>query len=64
VSNIDAVQFGECTALTASADYFSVGTAASGAGSILYSGQLSATRSISSGITPLFNAGALQGTVD
>jgi hypothetical protein len=64
VSNIDAVQFGECTAGTASVDYFSVGTAASGAGSILYSGQLSATRAISSGITPLFNAGALQGTVD
>jgi hypothetical protein len=64
VSNIDAVQFGECTAGSASAAYFSVGTAASGAGSILYSGQLSATRAISSGITPLFNAGALQGTVD
>lgn len=64
VSNIDAVQFGECTALTASAGYFSVGTSVSGAGSILYSGQLSATRSISSGITPLFNSGALQGTVD
>jgi hypothetical protein len=64
VSNIDAVQFGECTAGSASAGYFSVGTAPTGAGSILYSGSLSAVRAISAGITPLFNSGALQGTVD
>lgn len=64
VSNVATVQFGECTAGTATATHFSVGTALSGAGSIIYSGSLSASRSISSGITPLFNAGALQGTVD
>lgn len=64
VSNISAVQFGECTAGSATATHFSVGTALSGTGSIIYSGSLSASRSISSGITPLFNAGALQGTVD
>jgi len=64
ISNTATVQFGECTALSATATHFSVGTAASGAGSILYSGTLSAPRAISSGITPLFNPGALQGTVD
>lgn len=64
VSNASTVQFGECTAGSATASHFSVGLAPSGAGDILYSGSLSATRSISSGITPLFNTGALQGTVD
>jgi hypothetical protein len=64
VSNFASVQFGECTAGTASVDYFTVGTAASGAGSVIYRGQLSATRAISAGITPLFNAGALSGTVN
>lgn len=64
VSNAGTVQFGECTAGTATATHFSVGTASTLAGSIIYSGSLSASRSISSGITPLFNAGALQGTVD
>ena len=64
VSNAGTVQFGECTAGSASAGYFSVGLAASGAGDILYSGSLSAVRAISAGITPLFNPGALAGTVD
>src|SRR5574343_1901661 len=53
VSNAAMVQFGECTAGTATVTHFSVGTGASGAGSI-----------ISRGITPLFNAGALSGTVN
>ena len=64
VSNTATVQFGECTAGSATATHFSVGLLTSGAGDILYSGSLSASRSISSGITPLFNAGALQGTID
>lgn len=64
VSNAATVQFGECTAGTANVTHFSVGTAASGGGSIIYRGALSAARSISAGITPLFNTGALQGTVD
>jgi hypothetical protein len=63
VSNFATVQFGECTAGTASVGWFSVGTAASGAGSIIYRGQLGAVRAVSAGITPLFNAGALSGTV-
>lgn len=64
VSNAATVQFGECTAGTATVTHFSVGTAASGAGSIIYRGTLSASRSISAGITPLFNTGALSGTVN
>lgn len=64
VSNTATVQFGECTGGSATATHFSVGLEASGATDILYSGTLSASRSISSGITPLFNPGALQGTVD
>lgn len=64
VSNTAMVQFGACTAGSATATHFSVGLAASGAGDILYSGALSASRSISAGITPLFNAGSLVGTVD
>lgn len=64
VSNTATVQFGECTAGSATVTHFSVGVAASGATEILYRGALSAARAISSGITPLFNAGALTGTVD
>jgi hypothetical protein len=64
VSNAATVQFGECTAGSATVTHFSVGTAASGAGSIIYRGALSASRSVSAGITPLFNTGALSGTVN
>lgn len=64
VSNAATAQFGECTAGTATVLWFTVGTAASGAGSVIYRGQLSASRSISAGITPLFNAGQLAGTVN
>ena len=64
VSNTATVQVGECTAGSATATHFSVGLLTSGAGDILSSGALSASRSISSGITPRFNAGALQGTID
>ena len=64
VSNTATVQFGECTAGSATATHFSVGLASTSTGDILYSGALSASRAISAGITPLFNAGALVGTVD
>lgn len=64
VSNTATVQFGECTAGSGTVTHFSVGTAASGAGSIIYRGALSASRAISAGITPLFNAAALTGTAD
>ena len=64
VSNAGTVQFGECTAGTATVTHFSV-CAGSGAGAVIvYRGALGATRNISAGITPLFNAGALSGTID
>ena len=64
ISNTATVQFGECTAGTATATHFAIGTASSGAGQIIYSAALDATRSISSGITPLFNPGTLTGTAN
>lgn len=64
VSNTSTVQFGECTAGSTSATFFSVGTSSSGTGSIIYRGALSAGRAISAGITPLFNPAALTGTVN
>lgn len=64
VTNAAAVTFGECTAGSATATHFSVGLASSGAGQILYSAALDASRSILAGITPLFPIGAMTGTVD
>ena len=64
VSNTATVQFDECTSGSATITYFSVGVAASGGGAILYRGALSASRSVSAGITPIWNAGALTGTAD
>jgi hypothetical protein len=64
VSNTATVQFGECTAGSATVTHFSVGVAVSGGTAILYRGALSASRAISAGITPLFNAGALTGTAE
>lgn len=64
VVNFATIQFGECTAGSATATHFSIGVGSSGTTAYIVSGSLSAPRSISSGITPLFNAGALTGTVD
>lgn len=63
VSNAATVQFGECSSGSATVTHFTVGTASAGAGSVIYRGALSASRAISAGITPLFNAGSLTGTV-
>lgn len=64
VQNAATVQFGECTVGSGTATHFSVGVGSAGATAIIFSGSLSAPRAISSGITPLFNARALTGTVD
>jgi hypothetical protein len=58
-SNAAIAQFIECTGGSNAIDYVAIGTAASGAGTVLYAGQLSATRTISSGIQAQFNANAL-----
>jgi hypothetical protein len=64
VSNTAQIAFAECTAGTATITHFTVGTASTGTGLVLYRGALSASRSISAGITPIFNAGTLTGTFD
>lgn len=64
VTNAATVQFGECTAGTSTITHFSV-CAGNGAGAqIVYRGALSASRNVSAGITPLFNAGTLSGTIN
>lgn len=57
--NAAAIQFPEAASGTESITHFAVGTAVSGAGSILYSGALTAPLAVSAGIQPQFNAGYL-----
>lgn len=64
VTNAAAITFPQCTGGSATATHFSIGTSASGAGKILYSGALTASLAISNGITPEFAAGDLDGTED
>lgn len=64
VSNAAAVTFGACTAGSNTITHFSIGTAASGAGILLYSGALTASLAVSSGITPEFAIGELDVTED
>ena len=59
VENAALVQFPSCSSGSETATYISVGTGSSGATPILYSGALSASLAISSGIQPQFAAGAL-----
>lgn len=63
-SNTATVQFGLCSAGSATASHFSLGTAASGVGQILYSGALNSPLAISANIRPEFAAGALVVTED
>lgn len=52
VSPVANIDFGACTAGTATATHFAIGTASSGAGKVLYKGAISPTIAISSGVTP------------
>lgn len=63
-SNTAQISFGECTSGSDTVTYVSITTASSGTSKILYSGALTASRSISAGITPLFAAAALTVTED
>lgn len=58
-SNAALAQFLECNGSTNDIDYVAIGTDSSGAGRVLYAGQLSATRTISTGIQPQFNVNML-----
>lgn len=60
--NTGAVTFGACTAGTNTITHCAIGTATSGTGKLLYTGALTASLSVSAGITPQFSASALTTT--
>lgn len=64
VENAAAIVFPEATGGTNTITHFSIGTASSGAGSILYHGALTASLAVSNGIEPQFAAGDLTVTED
>ena len=57
--NAALIQFPQCGATGATLTYVAIGTAASGAGNVLYSGALNSSLTVASGIQPQFNASAL-----
>ena len=63
-SNTGQIQFPECTSGSEVITHVSIVTTPSGAGQILYSGALTASRTISAGITALFAIGGLTITED
>ena len=62
--NTAVINFPAATGGTATVTHFGVGTSTSGAGMLLFSGPLTASLAVSSGITPSFAAGALSVTCD
>lgn len=52
VSPVANIDFGQCTAGTATITYFGVGTAASGTGKMLYKGTVTPSISVSNGVIP------------
>ena len=62
--NAALVQFPQATGGSSTCTYVAVGTASTGTGQILYSGALSSSLSVSTGIQPQFAAGALTITED
>lgn len=62
--NAATISFPECTSGSETVTHVSIGTIVSGAGQIIYSGALNASRSVSSGITLQFAAGSLVVTED
>lgn len=63
-SNDDLIQFPEATSGSETITHVAIGTAVSGTGQILYSGALTASRAVSTGIQPQFAVGALTITED
>ena len=64
VTNDAAVTFPSATGGSDTITYFGIGTDASGAGTLLFSGALDASLAVSSGITPEFAINALTITLD
>lgn len=63
-NNTVLIQFPECTSGSETITHVSIVTTSSGAGQILYSGALTASRAISTGIQPQFAISALVITED
>jgi hypothetical protein len=63
-SNTGLISFPECSSGSETVTYAAIVDTSSGAGVIIYSGALTSSRSISSGITPQFAIGALVVTED
>ena len=63
-SNAAAINFPACTGSSGTAVFFGIGTDSSGSGTLLFSGALTSSLAISSGITPSFAIGALTVTAD
>lgn len=63
-TNAALVTFPSCTGGTNTITHFSIGTASSGAGNLLFSGTISVALAVSTGITPEFAIGALTITED
>ena len=59
VTNAAAITFPQCTGGSSTVTHFGVGTDAAGAGTLLYSGALTAQLAITNNITPNFPAGEL-----
>jgi hypothetical protein len=59
ISNVAAINFPLATGGSETETYVGVGTAASGAGVLLWAGPLTSGLAVSNGITPSFAAGAL-----
>lgn len=64
VANAALVQFAQCGVTGATLTHFGVGAESSGAGKLLYSGALTSSLAVSSGIQPQFAAGDLDITED
>jgi len=63
-SNTGVISYPECSSGSETVTHCAIVTTASGAGQIIYSGALTASRNVSSGITLQFAIGALQVTED
>ena len=63
-SNTSVVTFATCGVTGATITHFGVGTASSGAGTLLFKGALTSSLAVSNGITPSFAAGDLDINAD
>lgn len=63
-TNAAAINFPACTGGTNTITYFAIGTASSSTGKILFSGALTSSLAVSTGITPSFAIGDLSVTAN